>query len=160
MKKLIALLLVATVAGALASGPALAKKKKTKKTTKQDYAGSIMLPAPYAADGSCFFRLERLTAVYGADAATGMVGAHFDVDPATVGQKFELHLLGGSADADLDIAFYAGYGDPTDPTTAPANVGFEEREPGGETGVIPPGMSKAIICMPTGQNAEFHYTTG
>lgn len=159
MKRPLALLVAATVALALFSGPATAQKKKKKKPkATQEFSASIIAPAPYAVDGSCFFRLERVQA--GAGAPGGIVGAHFDIDPKTAGQKFELHIVDGSADVDLDIAFYDGYGDPMDPTNPPANVPFEERGPGGEKGIVPAGFSKAIVCMAAGQDAEFHYIAG
>lgn len=158
MKRLLALMIAASLACALFAAPATAGKKKKKKAVKQEYVGTIALPAPYPADGTCFFRLERTLGIVGGPG--GVVGHHFDLDPRTVGQKFELHVVGGSDDVDLDIAFYNGYNNDADPSTAPANIAFETREPGGEKGVIPPGFTKVIVCMAAGQDAEFHYTTG
>jgi hypothetical protein len=152
------LLVAATLAFGLLAGPATARKKKGPKGTKQEYVGAITLPAPYPADTTCFTGLERRLAQTGAP-ANGIVGDHFTVDPKTAGQKFQLHMIGGSDDVDLDIVFYANYGDPADPNTTPAYVGFETREPGGESGTVPPGMNEAIVCLYSGQEAEFHYIT-
>lgn len=158
MKKLIALLLAASLAGALFAAPATAgKRKKGKKGTKQEYVGTIMLPAPYPTDNTCYSRGERMIALAGVEQASGYVGSHFDINPKTWGQKFQLHVMGGSADVDLDIIFYAAYGDPADPTAVPAYVAYETREPGGEAATVPEGMEKAIVCMAAGQDAEFHY---
>ncbi|MFP5299266.1 MAG: hypothetical protein ACLGHL_09805 [Actinomycetota bacterium] len=159
MKRVVAVLLTVCVAGALFAAPATAGKKKKKKAgVKQEFVGSVMVPVASPADGACVYRAERTLAIAGGPG--GYVGHHFDLDPRTVGQKFELHVTGGSDDVDLDIAFYDGYNNEDDPSTAPSNLAFETREPGGETGVIPPGFSKVIVCMAAGQNAEFHYTTG
>jgi hypothetical protein len=158
MKRTIALIAAATMVFAAFSGPAMAGKKGKKKAVKQEYYGTIVLPAPYPADNTCFSRLERLIALYGLDQAAGMVGAHFDVNPKTAGQTFALHSL--TDGADLDLIYYAGYGSETDPATAPAFVAFETREPGGEEGTVPAGMTNAIICMAAGQEGEYHYTTG
>lgn len=159
MKRLVAVLLTGCLAAALFAAPATAGKKKKKKAgVKQEFVGSVMFPAPFVADGSCIYRAERTLAIAGGPG--GYVGHHFDLDPRTVGQKFELHVTGGSDDVDLDIAFYDGYNNESDPSTAPTNLAYETREPGGEKGVIPPGFSKVIICMAAGQDAEFHYITG
>jgi hypothetical protein len=157
VKRVVALTTIAMLAFGLFSSSAIAAKKK--KGTKQEYVATVMLPTPYPADGTCYTRGERMLAQTGNDSVNGFVGAHFNIDPRTYGQKFQLHVLSGGADADLDIVYYAGYGDTADPTTVPAYVAFENRQAGGEEGVVPAGMTKAIVCMAAGQNAEFHYTT-
>mgnify|MGYP000324201659 CR=1 FL=1 len=158
MKRTIALIAAATMVAAAFSAPAMAGKKGKRKAVKQQYYGTIMLSAPYPTDNTCFSRLERLIALYGVNQAAGMVGAHFDVNPKTAGQSFKLHSL--TDGADMDLIYYADYGSQTDPTTAPAFVAFETREAGGEEGTVPAGMTKAIICMASGQEGEYHYTTG
>lgn len=159
MKRTVSLLLVAILVMGAFAGPAVAgkKKKKKKAAVTQEYSGTIAIATPYPADNTCFSRLERLVALYGIDQAAGMVGAHFAVDPKTAGQKFQLHDVSGGSD--LDLIFYAGYGDQADPATAPAFVAFETRKEGGEEGTVPAGMSEAIVCLAAGQNAEFHYMT-
>ncbi len=157
MKRVVALTTVALMALGLFSSSAVAAKRKPK--PKQEYAGSVMLPAPYPADGTCYTRGERILAQTGNESVNGFIGAHFNIDPRTYNRKFQLHVIGGSADVDLDIVFYSGYGDPADPSTVPAYVAFENRAAGGEEGVVPEGMTKAIVCMAAGQEAEFHYMT-
>ena len=61
----------------------------------------------------------------------------------------------------LDLArAYMDMGDPADPAGAPTNIPFANRKEGGEVGKVPPGMSKALICMFAGSNATFTYTAG
>jgi hypothetical protein len=87
----------------------------------------------------------------------GIVGYTFEVDPKTVGKPFKLEVADG---AGMDISFYADLGDPTDPTTAPANMGFETAGPGGEKGTVPPGFPIVFVCMNEGTNSGFKYTAG
>ena len=87
----------------------------------------------------------------------GLVGYTFEVDPKTAGKKFKLEVAGG---AGMDIQFYTDLGDPTDPTTAPANVGYETPGPGGEEGTVPKGYPIAFVCMNEGANAAFKYIAG
>ncbi|MGH2753763.1 MAG: hypothetical protein ACRDLB_04960 [Actinomycetota bacterium] len=92
----------------------------------------------------------------------GVVGFHFDVDPATWKKKFRLTPAEGEA-ADIDITFYAEFGTPeqaTDTAYAPANFSYEERNEEGEFGKVPPDMNKAIVCMKVGQDVDFDYMAG
>ena len=156
MKKLMVLALVAMLALPAFAGVATAGKKKKSKPVVVE--GSVMLPQPYAADGSCIYRTQRSwMALSGGAAPNGIFGYTFDVDPKTVGKKFTLEVSDG---AGLDIVFYTEYGDATDPTAAPANTGYETPGQGGEKGTVPPGYPIAFVCMTEGQNATFTYTAG
>ncbi len=153
MKKVVALSIAALIAlPAVGVGSATAAKKKP----KQNVEGSIVIPQPGAAAGPCIYRTQR-TLMATAGAPNGIVGYTFEVDPKTVGKKFVLEVAGN---AGMDIQFYAELGDPTDPTTAPANVGYETPGPGGETGTVPQGYPIVFVCMNEGANASFTYTAG
>src|SRR5688500_9195495 len=146
MKKTIALLVAAIVA--LPLGQAFAAKK----AKVQKVEGTIAIPQPMPVDNVCIYRAQRtLYSALGAE-ANGQVGYTFDVDPKTVGKPFKLEVSDG---AGMDISFYADLGDPSDPTTAPANYPFETPGPGGEKGKVPAGFPIAFVCMTEGTNASF-----
>ena len=153
MKRLIVLGLVAVIALPVFAGSATAAKKKAKPQTVE---GSILLPQPGGPAGACVYRAQRsFMATLGQP--NGIFGYTFDVDPKTVGKKFTLEVSDG---AGMDIAFYSDLGDPTDPTTAPANTGYETPGPGGEKGTVPPGYPIEFVCMNEGADASFEYTAG
>ncbi len=148
MKRWMALSVAALLLGAAV--PATAGKKP-----KQTQEGSVAIAAPYT-DGTCFFGLHRRMNLVAQRQVQGVVGYDFDVDPATEGGKFK--LVPSDDSADLDISFYQSMGDLQDPAGAPANMGFETREPGGESGIVPAGFPIAMVCMVSGQNVDFTYT--
>jgi hypothetical protein len=154
MKKLIAL----AVTGLLAVAPASALAAK--KGVRQEMQGDVVAPTPYPADSTCFSRLARTTNLASSGAVNGPVGFTFDVDPKTAGKKFQLHVTGGAADTDLDLVYYADLGSLEDPNAAPAFMAYETREAGGEKGLVPAGMTKAVVCMAYGSQASFHYMAG
>lgn len=133
---------------------------------QQTVEGDIAMMAPFYGDtfASCYSGLHRRTAILTQGNNNGIVGYHFDVDPATIGKPFVLEVTGGQGGVDLDITFYTEFGTPeqaADVNYAPANYSFEERGAGGESGVIPKGeWAKAIVCMHTGAGASFTYTAG
>ena len=157
MKKLIALLIVGLLVVPAAAGTASAGKKKPK-VKPVVVEGSVALPQPYAADGTCIYRTQRAwMGLSGGAAPNGVFGYTFEVDPKTAGKKFTLDVSDG---AGMDIVFYSEFGDPSDPTVAPANTGYETPGPGGEKGTVPPGFPIAFVCMTEGANATFTYTAG
>jgi hypothetical protein len=126
------------------------------KSAPQKVEGSIALPQNGAAAGPCIYRTHRaLMATAGQP--NGVVGYTFDVDPKTVGKPFKLEVGSGIG---MDISFYADLGDPSDPTTAPANMGFETLGAGGEAGKVPADLPIAFVCMTDGANGTFTYTAG
>ena len=151
MKKSFVLALVALVALPVFAGNATAGKAK-----KQTVEGSIVIPQPGGPVGPCIYRTQR-TIMATAGNPNGVLGYTFEVDPKTVNKKFKLEVSDG---AGMDIQFYSDLGDPSDPTTAPGNVGYETPGPGGETGTVPKGYPIVFICMNEGANAEFTYTAG
>jgi hypothetical protein len=164
MRKVIALSLAVLAVTSVVSGSAVAKKKKP---VLQHVEGSILLPQPGdgAAGGgtlgNCNYRPQRSLLGASSEAfPNGVLGFTFHVDPKTAGQPFTLEVEDGQGDVDLDIVFYTDYGDPSDPTTAPANTGYETPGTGGEKGVIPAGFPLAFVCMAIGGNASFMYMTG
>jgi hypothetical protein len=150
MKKITALL--AAIVIVLPIGNAVAAKARRQKVT-----GTIAIPQPSAADNTCIYRAQRTLFSLNGDAANGSVGHTFEVDPKTAGLPFKLKVSEG---AGMDISFYTDLGDPTDPTTAPANMPFETAGPGGERGKVPAGFDYAFVCMTEGQNATFTYNAG
>ena len=160
MRKLIAIAGATLIALSLVPGSAVAGKKP-----KQTVDGSVAMMAPWAGEtlATCYSGGHRRMAILTQEQVNGIIGYHFDVDPKTEGKKFNLEVTGGQGGVDLDIIFYTEFGtveQATDTAYAPANVGFETRGPGGETGKVPPGMKKAIVCMHTGAGANFTYTAG
>ena len=162
MKRFVTLALSALLVGSLLN-PASAGAKK------QVVEGSIAAPAPFTDDSGCYAGLHRRLAVVTQEQVNGLIGYHFDIDPATWGGKFKLEPTGGQGDVDLDIYFYQQLGTveqvATDPQGAgsPAVVQINTREPGGEVGTVPPDFTKVIVCMYGGQQgagagATFTYT--
>jgi hypothetical protein len=90
----------------------------------------------------------------------------FKIDEGTWGGKFKLDVAGGAMGTeDLDLTFYADPGkvDPTDPAMQAGIVeagSYRTREAGGESGVVPPTATVALICLGTGTGfeAEWNYT--
>ena len=150
MKKNLALALAALLALPVFAGSATAGKPK-----KQNVEGSIVIPQTGGPAGPCVYRTQRALATAGGP--NGVVGYTFDVDPKTAGKKFTLDVSDG---AGMDISFYSELGDPTDPTVAPTNVGYETPGPGGESGTVPKGFPIVFVCMNEGANATFTYTAG
>ena len=161
-------MLTAAVALSLVQGAALAGKKKA---TKQTEDGMVAAPAPYTDNTGCYAGLHRRMAIASQEQAKGAIGYNFDIDPATAGKPFTLDVTAGQGDVDLDIYFYEKFGTVDDATGDPVNAGspytlsFNTREPGGEYGIVPEGMTKIIVCMYggpeyTGVGAEFHYEAG
>jgi hypothetical protein len=161
VKKVAGLTAAALLGVSMLTGPSSAAPKQ------QTVEGDIAMMAPFYGDtfASCYSGLHRRSAVLTQEMVNGIVGYHFDVDPATIGKPFVLEVTGGQANVDFDITFYTEFGTPeqaTDTAYAPTNWSFEERGPGGEAGVIPKGVkwAKAIVCMHTGAGASFTYTAG
>ncbi len=135
---------------------------------QQTVEGTIALPAPFTDDSGCFAGLHRRFAIATQELVTGVIGYHFDVDPATWNKNFVLESTGGQGHIDFDITFYTEFGtveQATDTGFAPANVPFQTRKAGGEAGKVPPDMNKVIICMYTGAQGQgaagsFKYTAG
>lgn len=152
MRKVIASSLAIMVLGGALVAPASAGKKK--KPKPQVVEGSILVPQGGNAAATCVYRTQRT--LLSAGGPNGIVGYTFDVDPKTAGRPFKLEVSDG---AGADISFYMEMGDPTDPTTAPANQPYETAGPGGEKGTVPEGFPLAFVCLTEGANATFKYST-
>jgi hypothetical protein len=162
MKKLVSLVAAGMVVAALVPGAAVAGKKAP---VRQEVSGNIAMQAPPsdATDNpnGCYSGVHRRIAVLSQMQINGIVGYHFEIDPATWGKKFRLSAV--TEGVDLDITFYDGFGateQAAEPSYAPATLGFEERNNEGEFGKVPAEMTLAIVCMKTGQNADFLYEAG
>ncbi len=150
MKKLIALAVTALVVAAPVQ-TALAGKGGA----HQHVEGTIAVPQGGNAAATCVYRTQRT--LYSLTGENGVFGYTFDVDPKTTGKPFKLEASSGTG---MDISFYADLGDVTDPTTAPANVPYENPGPGGEKGTVPAGYPIAFVCMTDGVNGSFSYMAG
>ena len=161
MKKIIVLVALCVAAAALVPGSAVAAKKKV----RQEVAGHIASQAPPADatndPNGCYAGVHRRIAVATQEQVNGVVGFHFEVDPGTWNKKFRLTPV--TAGVDIDILFYTEFGtleQATDTAYAPYNVTFQERDTEGEAGIVPPDMTRGLVCMKTGMNADFLYEAG
>lgn len=162
MKKVVSILAAGLVVAAMVPGAAVAGKAKG---ARQDYAGHIAMQAPPADatdnPNGCYAGVHRRIAVASQMTVNGVVGHHFEIDPATWGKKFRLTPV--TEGVDIDITFYDGFGtveQATDTSYAPFTAGFEERNEDGEFGKVPADMTMAIVCMKTGMDADFTYAAG
>ncbi len=154
---LLSAVMVMSLAGASGASPGVRHH--------QDVRGSVAVRAPFPdaysqSTSECYAGLHRRLAFFGGAAANGVFGFHFNVDPKTRGKRFRLRVTGGVRPVDLDIAFYSSLGDAeeaTDPTRSPGSVVFARRGPGGEAGLVPLKVRKAIVCMWDGAGATFRY---
>lgn len=162
MKKLVSVAAAVLVVAAMVPGAAVAGKAKG---ARQDVEGHIALQAPPADatdnPNGCYSGVHRRLAVASQMQVNGIVGHHFEIDPATWGKKFRLSAV--TEGVDIDITFYDGFGttdQATDTAYAPFTVGFEERNEDGEFGKVPADMTLAIVCMKVGNNADYTYSAG
>ncbi len=166
MKKVVAIALGALMAASMLA-PASAGK------AKQVQEGTILLPAIFAqgagTDGCWGGATRRTTQTVGMG-ANGVVGFRFPIEKATWGGKFVLEPTGGLGTVDLDLFMYSVMPGPEEAIDDPVNGGtpvsvdFGTREAGGETGIVPPGTTDAIVCLYggiagyAGFDASFKYT--
>ncbi len=159
MKRLLNKVLPAVLVLTLIPAMATAQQKG-----RQEVEGSIDMVARHPQDlNACFAGAHRRINVVGQEQINGVVGYHFDVDPATSNKNFVLEVTGGQGPVDLDIIFYTEFGtlqQATDLFYAPPSVTYDTRAPGGEANKVPPKMKKAIVCMFEGAAASFTYTAG
>ena len=164
MKKILTVALATLIAASL-FGPASAAKAK-----KQTVEGTIAIPARHP-DG-CYTGLSRhVWSLFGAQ-GNGVVGYVFDVDKATYNKPFVLDGTAAAGTVDLDLSYYLGdfatqeqfVSEPL--PAAPATVEFETHEGSGETGKVPAGAVKAVVCVFAGEGGQgaagtsFTYTAG
>ncbi len=130
----------------------------------QEVSGTIILPIPdpQAGAASCFQGVPRRINMASQGLVSGPFGVIFDIDKATWGGKFKLTVASGPLGTeDLDIYFFMNFGPgiPEDPSmNAPAIIGtYNTTAVGGETGVVTPTSTKAIVCMKDGVVADFEY---
>ena len=150
MKKLFAL----GTAALMLAAP-LSAAQAGKKAAHQHVEGTIAVPQGGNAAATCVYRVQRTLFANGGP--NEIFGYTFDVDPKTAGMPFKLEAGAGVG---MDISFYADMGDTTNPTTAPANVAYEQPGVGGETGTVPAGYPIAFVCMTEGSNGTFSYMAG
>lgn len=166
MKRLVTLALGGLLAASLVPNATAAAPKQ------QKVSGSVALPAPFTDNTGCFAGLHRRFAIVTQEQVNGVLGYHFDLDPATLGKPFVLEVTGGQGAVDMDINFYYEFGTVEDVVSdpqgagAPVSTSYATREPGGESGIVPKGeYTKAIVCVYGGDQgagaaATFEYTAG
>ena len=158
MRKLIALSVAALLVAGLFTGVATAGKKKKAKA-HQHVEETILFPQGGNAAAPCVYRAQRALMIAVGEAANGVFGYTFQVDPKTAGLPFKIDVSGPTGIEGVDISFYGDLG--SDPAAdAPANVGFETPGPGGEEGTVPPGYPNGMVCLTEGANVTFTYTAG
>ncbi len=153
MKKLIGIALAAIVAlpavGASAALP------------PQEESGTVLFATPHQQDPTiCFQGIGRRINMVSQGAVSGPFGAIFDIDKSTWGGKFKMTAEGLTGAEDMDIYFFSSFGEiADDPSMNSPTIltQFQEREAGGEAGVVPPESTKAIACLFSGFGADFTY---
>lgn len=167
MKKLVGVALAAVIAASFVVAPVAAASK----AKQQHVEGSIALRAPFVSTTeqlqSCYAGVHRRVTLVTQGNANGVVGYNFEVDKTTWNKPFKLEVSGGQQNPDMDITFYlTGLGSLEDHANNPpwgtdaSAISFEEREPGGEVGIVPKGATDVIVCMFEGYNADFMYMAG
>lgn len=149
MRKPTVLALVAMLSALLLALPVTAAPEAE---VEQTVSGTLALPQPTKASGTNVSRINR-SMIFVGSASQGVNTWYFDVDPDTIGAVFELTT--GAADADLDIIFYVDPGSLTDAPAAAAE--FIGTGGTGESGIVPPGATKAIIYTAAGAQVPFTY---
>jgi hypothetical protein len=158
MRKLIALSVAALLVAGLFAGVATAGKKKKPKA-HQHVEETILLPQGGNAAAPCVYRAQRALIIAFGEAANGVFGYTFEVDPKTEGLPFKIEVSGPTGIEGVDLSFYGDLG--SDPAAdAPANIGYETPGPGGEEGTVPPGYPNGMVCLTEGANATFSYMAG
>ena len=160
MKKIVSLIAAGLMVAAVVPGVASAGKAKG---ARQDVEGHIALQAPPGEHtdnpNGCYSGVHRRLNEAAQMNANGIVGYHFEIDPATWNKKFRLTPV--TPDVDIDITFYTRFGTVEEASSfVPVAVGFEERNTDGEFGKVPADMTLAIVCMKVGSNADFTYSAG
>jgi hypothetical protein len=151
--------MVGLVAAALLPGQALAGKKGA----RQDVEGHIAMQAPPSDATSnpngCYSGVHRRFAILTQEKVNGVVGYHFDIDPATWNKKFRLTPV--TEGVDIDITFYTEFGtleQATDTAYAPhrgrVRQGSRRDE---QSHRVHEGR---IVCMKAGMDADFTYAAG
>lgn len=164
MKRIVTLVLAASLVAAAAPLSAQAKPAPQKEE------GTVILPGPGPngeVTGGCWTGWGRRFWIFSGGTTSGPFASMFEIDEATWNGKFKLEVTGGGGGGteDLDITFYAKTGqiDPTDPAQQGGiqEAGsYRRREAGGETGIVPPSATVALVCLGvgTGYNASWAYT--
>lgn len=128
----------------------------------QEESGTVLFPTPHPQDPTiCFQGIGRRINMATAGVVSGPFGEIFDIDKATWGGKFKLTTTSAlSGSADLDIYFFADFGDPVDDPSMNSPIilnQYQKRNDKGEVGIVPPQSTKAIACLFEGFGASFDY---
>ncbi len=127
----------------------------------QEESGKVMFATPHPQDPTiCFQGIGRRINMVSQGVVSGPFGAIFDIDKATWGGKFKMDATGMTGSDDMDIYFFSDFGDIVeDPSMNSPTIltQYQEREAGGEVGIVPPQATKAIACLYSGLGADFTY---
>lgn len=124
-------------------------------TQRVDGSIARAMAHPYYDDG-CLMGVQYQFAWLEQPEPNGVVGYQFEIDESTWGKPYRLRPVGAAGEVDLDIGFF--------PRFRPLFVYNEDYHPhatrrqGGESGIVPRGMTRAIVCLHTGSNVSFRYT--
>lgn len=164
MKRVITLVLVAALVAAFSPVSAEAGGAPPQKEE-----GNVLLPGPGPngeTTGGCWTGWPRRFWIFTGGATAGPFGSMIEIDKKTWGGKFKLDVVSGAQGTeDLDLTFYVDPGkvDPMDPAQQGGIVqssAYLTREPGGESGTVPPKATLGLICLAIGSgfNADWSYT--
>lgn len=129
----------------------------------QEESGSIMLPSPSPNAGEgCWPGTPRRAYIISQGQTAGPAGSVIEIDPSTWGGKFTLKATGSTGSEDVDMHFFVDIGkvDPTDPTmmNVVSSSTYQDKEPGGEAGLVPPQAKHVVLCLVPGTGAEVEWT--
>lgn len=137
----------------LLSATAAAREEEQKQQATQVVEGEIILPS-----GSLRYHRQCVhwdipeevppeVEEPAQDALNDTFGYRFGLEPQTVGEPFDLRVV-GDTDANLDIIFF------------PGGRYFQTITSGGERGIVPEGRTRAYICLAEGRQVKFRYEAG
>lgn len=142
---ILAALVAATLTSSLRAAPAPGQRV--------DGSIRLALPHPVYEDGCLGFGAQYQIAWLQRPEVNGVVGFQFELDERTWGKRYR--LVPSDDTADLDIAFFPRF----QPLVVTEDyVDDATRGPGGETGIVPSGMTVALVCLYSGSEVSFRYT--
>jgi hypothetical protein len=152
--------LAALVAALLAGATADPKQP----TGGQEESGQVIGATPHPQDPAVCFQgiVRRMNMAAQGNYNGPIFGAIFDVDKSTWGGKFKLKITDSmTGTEDIDLYLYKDFGPwiPDDPIANSPTIlaTYQERNTKGEAGKIPPGTTKAAICLWSGIEVSWEY---
>ncbi|HYO60838.1 MAG TPA: hypothetical protein VEU29_02960 [Actinomycetota bacterium] len=146
-----AILSAVTVAALATASPLGASPSRSQKV---DGSIKVATPHPMYGDGCLGLGAQYQLATLEQPALSGYVGYQFEVERGTWGEDFK--LVAGEAGADFDLAFFRF----VHPGFVTEEYVFYATRSRAEKGVVPPGATKALVCLYDGSDAPFRYRAG